>query len=230
MCTLSLVPLPDGLRVIFNRDELRSRPVALPPAVTEVAGQTMAYPMDPQSGGTWIGTNGAGLVLGVLNVSEGVRPLRPLYSRGHIIPALLEYERLREALRAAVRLEAWRFQPFRLVGAQDGWAGVLSSNGERLTLEEGPFDVPRLFTSSSLGDALVESPRRRLFEQMVLKDPRGWLEGQARFHAHQWPNHPELSVRMSREDAATLSRSLIDVNPDRIRFEYEALDAMPRAA
>ena len=85
-----------------------------------------------------------------------------------------------------------------------------------------------MFTSSSLGDAVVAAPRRRLFEQLVLADD-DWLRGQFRFHRHQWTRRPEISVQMAREDAATVSRTTIHVTTRAIDVDYEALDRHARA-
>jgi len=79
-----------------------------------------------------------------------------------------------------------------------------------------------MFTSSSLGDALVEPPRTRLFEQLVLADD-DWLRGQIRFHRHRWVRRPEISIDMAREDATTVSRTTIDVTSTTIELEYEPL-------
>jgi hypothetical protein len=51
MCTVSIVPTPDGCRVMCNRDERRTRAAARPPRTwpTEVSWAT--YPQDPVSGG-----------------------------------------------------------------------------------------------------------------------------------------------------------------------------------
>jgi hypothetical protein len=59
----------------------------------------------------------------------------------------------------------------------------------------------------------------------VLNAGDSWLDGQARFHAHRWPQRPELSVRMARRGARTVSRSVVDVDPAAIRFEYASLPA-----
>jgi len=79
-----------------------------------------------------------------------------------------------------------------------------------------------MFTSSSLGDVLVEPPRRELLERLVLA-AGDWLHGQARFHRHRWTSRPEISVNMAREDAATVSRTTIDVTSSTIDLAYESL-------
>jgi len=76
VCTVSIVPVVDGCRVMCNRDERRTRAVAQPPRTwpTEVSWAT--YPQDPVSGGTWIGVNDDGLVVALLNRMVGSAKLR----------------------------------------------------------------------------------------------------------------------------------------------------------
>jgi len=47
MCTVSIVPHRDGLRVVSNRDERRDRIEALEPSVTTLGRRTAAMPDNP---------------------------------------------------------------------------------------------------------------------------------------------------------------------------------------
>jgi hypothetical protein len=78
-------------------------------------------------------------------------------------------------------------------------------------------------TSSSLGDGLVEPPRRKLFNQMMRTSAAERLRAQDRFHAHTWPRRPELGVLMSRPDARTVSRTVCDIGPDGWAMTYEPI-------
>lgn len=223
MCTVSIVPTTDGCRVVCNRDERPTRPVARPPRAwpTEVSWAT--YPLDPVCGGTWIGVNDDGLVVALLNrtVGQGEPCLSPP-SRGSIVPALLECVSIAQALNAYDALDVQRFEPFRIVMAHRSIVAVIPGDAARSPAELFPLVTPVMFTSSSLGDAVVAAPRRRLFEQLVLADD-DWLHGQFRFHRHQWTRRPEISVQMTREDAATVSRTTIHVTSRAIDVDYEAL-------
>ena len=91
MCTLTIVPFDEGVRLVCNRDERRTRATALAPESHETQTGTAIYPIDPESGGTWIGANESGLVAALLNRTPGrarVSRLTPV-SRGIIVPALL---------------------------------------------------------------------------------------------------------------------------------------------
>src|SRR5262245_39809777 len=101
MCTVTILPEsvlsgshsrsadPVLWRVACNRDESRTRPAALPPAVTRIASRVAIMPTDPQAGGTWIGVNDARLVCSLLNVYDGGTSVERPLSRGTIIPRLL---------------------------------------------------------------------------------------------------------------------------------------------
>jgi uncharacterized protein with NRDE domain len=225
MCTVTVVPHDLGVRLLCNRDERRSRIPGVPPQVHELPGQRALFPVDPQGGGTWVGVNDSGLIVALLNLRPGVerRTTAPRRSRGQIVLELLRCTSARQAMTAAAALEAELFDAFRAVIVQKGELVVATSTGE------GPvgstwqrFEAPVMFTSSSLSDAIVEPARRHLFERMVLQRPIDWLEGQARFHDHQWKHQPEISVRMERPNALTVSRTQVDVTNRTRQLLYEA--------
>ena len=223
MCTVSIVPVVDGCRVMCNRDERRTRAVAQPPRTwpTEVSWAT--YPQDPVSGGTWIGVNDDGLVVALLNRMVGSAKRRTAaHSRGSIVPTLLSCPSIARAVKACDALDLSRFEAFRLVMAHRSTVAVVTGDGAHSSTELFPLLRPVMFTSSSLGDAIVETPRRQLFERLVLAGD-DWLRGQFWFHRHRWAGRLELSVQMSRPDACTVSRTTIDVTSRRIDLQYESL-------
>ena len=227
MCTVSAVPVPGGARLVCNRDEQRSRPAAVPPRWFSLAERHAVYPVDPISGGTWIAANDAGLVLILLNRSatSSRGRLAPPRSRGTIVPALIGHDRLVAAFAAASELRPNHFDPFQLVGVHGTSVAVATSDGHRLMKTFMRLEQPLMWTSSSLGDALVERPRRGLFDYLVADASVAERPAaQMRFHRHRWARSPELSVLMSRSDARTVSRTVIDSYRDRVEMRYEALE------
>lgn len=228
MCTVTIVPYLDGFRLACNRDERRDRPAATPPAVHRLPHGTATYPVDPVGGGTWIGVNDAGLAAALLNRTvqsvswPGASPLR---SRGLIIPGLLGCRSLMDALDIAAALDPAQFGLFRLALVQRMAAVVLSSDGKAISVDTLDLSRPVMLTSSSLGDAVVEAPRRLLFERTVATNEGPWLPAQARFHAHQWRSRPEISVTMERREARTVSRTLITVASDTMDVRYDPIGA-----
>lgn len=219
MCTVSVIALrAGGFRLVTNRDESPDRPAALPPAWRDLpgSGTRAVWPTDPAGGGTWVGAVAGGLVLTLLNVNDPEAPSPDpgrRTSRGTLIPALLALPDAPSAMEGLAGLELERFEPFRLVAAGPAEAGGVrilerAWDGSRLgaAVEHG---APACFASSGLGDDLVR-PRLELFREMLAPDPTD-PSAQEAFHAHRWPDRPEISVMMSRPGARTVSVTRVEV-------------------
>lgn len=229
MCTVSIVPREDGFRLLCNRDEQRSRPLAVPPQWHAADRFAATYPIDPQGGGTWIAVNNHGVAVALLNrhlpSNAGMNDVRAaglLRSRGEIPLRLLAARGIEDARAWALRIVAERYSPFLLLVVSFDRLLRIDGGGGRLAIDEQHLSVPMVFTSSSMGDALAERARLPLFHSLVTTSRDPWA-GQRAFHDHQWATLPELSVRMRRPDACTVSRTRVDVRSDRVTLDYEPL-------
>jgi len=157
------------LRVACNRDELLSRPIALPPQTMRFGSHEATLPIDPQSGGTWIALSSAGLVFTILNAKQGWMPdTKPPRSRGEIIPSLLHCSTVEEAIDQLSRIDAKLYGPFHmLIVGIDGGGEVMSDGRRVMRRRVLPERLPFMLTSSGLGDELVAAPRRELFDRMI---------------------------------------------------------------
>lgn len=219
MCTLTVIPLldhgrPVGFRLATNRDESPARALARRPERRRVGPVTALWPVDPVGGGTWIAATDRGVVLSVLNYNLTPPPALPaagLVSRGQIIPAVAEVSRAADAIKRLGSIDLACFAPFRLVVADR--AALLVAAWDRATLRVERRELgPACFASSGLGDHLV-APRLALFDE--------WLASRAltsavqdEFHRHEWPGRPEISVRMRRDGARTVSTTVVEVRRD----------------
>ena len=230
MCTVTIVPVGDGFRLACNRDERRDRAPALPPDVHQLTHQTAIFPVDPVGQGTWVGINGAGVVAALLNRTiDSAAPIdkSARRSRGLIIPCLLDCTSLMDALDISAALDPRDFDRFRLVVAQNTAAAIVTSDGVALSVERTKLSRPIMLTCSSLGDALVEGPRRRLFDKVFAGEERSWLRAQRRFHDHQWSSRRDISVKMERADATTVSHTVVTVSAGAIELRYRVESEKP---
>ena len=214
MCTVTVVPVDDGFRMAFNRDEHRDRAAALPPAVHRLGERRAIFPVDPLSGGTWIGVNDRGLVCALLNRTVDASAPRPTSarSRGLIVPALLECDSFETTRAAVARIDPSSFDLFRLVIVHRLTVATVASDGRQLAVDTHHLSEPLLWASSGLGDDLVDAPRRALFESRVRRRPRSeWVDAQTRFHRHRWRDRSHVSVLMNRATARTVSRTFVRV-------------------
>ena len=222
MCTVSAGLSPDGaaLRLVINRDERRLRMAARPPALFERDGVRAIWPVDQQSGGTWAAVTSHGLAFALLNASGQPAPIdstaEPL-TRGAIIPYLVAGEDIDDVERRFVSGPArWPCRPFKLVVAARDRVVLLTPGGAcELT-------APAVLSTSSLGDQLVDTPRRLLFEHLLETSDHAW-QAQDRLHRHAWPDRRHLSVLMSRADACTVSRTEILLTRERSELRYAAI-------
>jgi len=234
MCTVTAVPRlllaldPSSsdralLRVVCNRDELSTRPPALPPTQWAAGHRRAVMPIDPESGGTWIAANDAGLAFVLLNANPDMSIDAGNVSRGTIIPALVGCATISRALAHAQRIQVHRFAPFRLLildryESVDCWP-----DGARIRHRRSYLRHAILRTSSGLGDAIVAGPRRTLFRRMFsgAADAR---QAQDEFHRHRWSGREAVSVNMRRPDAATVSRTIIEVREASVRLSYQPIE------
>lgn len=227
MCTVTFVrSSSDRFALVVNRDESRRRSKAQSPILRHAGTRTLVMPIDPDGGGTWVGANNAGLVATLLNHHPSARPSGAAgansRSRGLIIPEVLASEELMEAQERLRHIDATQYRPFRLV-ISDG-ERIIESRSDGLdpsavVTAVRPALTTEFWTSSGLGDELVDTPRRTLFDQMMLSasDP---LAAQRAFHEHSWPDQPHLSVCMSRDTAWTVSRTEVIGDPHRLIMRY----------
>jgi hypothetical protein len=210
-----------------NRDESRQRPAAYAPFITRAGAQQVLTPQDPQGRGTWIAANSAGIAFAVLNVNSiPTTPSSRFRSRGLIIPALAAYSSIGDIASGVEDIRQEPFAPCRLLVADHDVVVVVSIGTGQREIEVFPVAQPLLFTTSSLGDVLVDGPRRLLFEQMIPSTAsaghtRDLAAQQDAFHAHRWRDRPAVSVHMSRPDACTVSTTVVEVSADEVRMVYQ---------
>jgi len=222
MCTLSIIPAEEGYLAGMNRDELLTRPPALPPSTFHRKGTDAAYPREP-SGGTWIACNSRGNLLALLNWNE-VDPWvlgNKSRTRGCVIPELI-YEAESSATDLLLRqMDLVGIFPFRLIGAfpkerifiEWQWDGL------RAIRLNYPWERRHWF-SSSLSDTQAKKVRSGVCDAAASKatvlDER-WLRSLHRSHT---PDPGPFSICAHRPDAASVSYTEIRHNDSRVSMDY----------
>ena len=236
MCTVTILPEsllsaanggaedPLRWRLACNRDESTTRLAALPPSITRIGSRLAIMPVDPESGGTWIGVNDAGLACSLLNIYSGARKVPAPISRGTIIPPLLRYGDVDSALMWAAQLQPGRYQPFRLLIVDGRELVECCSDGRTLRHRRQQLHDALIRTSSGLGDRLVARPRAALFRKFLAATSNK-IAAEDLFHLHQWRGREELSVRMRRADARTVSHTVIEIRERTVSLSYRPAEA-----
>jgi len=222
MCTLSYLLTDNGYELFFNRDEQRSRPIALPPKYYKNA----IYPLDPQGNGTWLAVNKYGLSLALLNYYQACESATNEYgsetkyvSRGQLIPYLMttitDIKHNNSVGALLQKLDLAIYQPFQLAIFPANLTKLTASvdfyqwDGKqlRLTQQQQPF------TSSGVNFAYVEKQRKNKFKQLICPN-NATREQFKNFHLSQ-ESEGSYSVNMERFDAKTVSISHICVEQNK---------------
>jgi hypothetical protein len=225
VCTASWLSRDGTLRLGFNRDELRSREPALPPEVRDGPAGRWIAPRDGRAGGTWIAASERGVVLALLNRSEGAPP-PGVASRGLLIPELLGATDADALVDALGRRDLAPFAPFRLLALWHGRdAGVVAGwNG--VALDAAELDAAAgLLCSSSLGDERVTATRGAVWERHRAGATSFDAAAHDAFHRDHAPEPSAWSVCMHRDDAQSVSFTAVEIGGGVVRLAYH--DAPP---
>ncbi|GAA61896.1 hypothetical protein P20652_3785 [Pseudoalteromonas sp. BSi20652] len=215
MCTLSYFLTDDGYELFFNRDEQKTREMAIAPIKHK---GNVIYPIDPQGGGTWLGVSHSGQTLALLNDYQSVFDITAVkYSRGLLIPHLLSNKL--PALSQLQNMDLSGYAPFKLCIFSDELS--LNNNHIAFVRWDGKqlidCQVESLATSSGVELETVTQKRKEQFKQLV--DVRHPVSEQFLAFHYSKAEQGQYGVNMQREDAMTVSISHIKVSKT-IRFNY----------
>ncbi|MEM7050600.1 MAG: NRDE family protein [Acidobacteriota bacterium] len=225
MCTVIWARRDGGYRLIFNRDELRTRRPAEPPRRRRVGERQVLAPIDGDRGGTWLAVNDCGWTVCLLNreVAPPAGGWGRRESRGWIVDGLADVRAFAGAAERLAAIEAQSFRPFTLLCvAADGSARVATSDGRGLSPLASPPQP--LLASSSFDEPAARAARQRLFLERLSK-AAGGAEADAAMTAFQRSHRPArgpLSPCMHRLDARTVSQCEVVIDGPRIALAYAA--------
>jgi len=221
MCSVSWLPHDTGYDLFFNRDEQRTRPTAELPSLQTEASTKYLSPKDPQGGGTWIFVNKHGLTTCLLNAyqQETSEPPQNPTSRGLLVKSLASCQR-RQDLEAKLQqlLQTHTYSPFYLL-ALDAHQQVSfwlwnSRNLQSIQAPALPF-----FTTSSQHPETVLNFRKNTATVAI---EQNGLNPETLKNLHMATGIPasEKTIKMSRQDARTVSFTQITVQPNLATMHY----------
>lgn len=229
MCTLTLAwqVFEDAPVVVAtNRDELLDRP-AEPPAVRDWEA-TVVAPMDREAGGTWLGYNEDGLLVGLTNRWTG-SSVESERSRGLLVREALGYESATDAVRFVEReLDERVYDGFNLVAADAEAALLVEYDGRRAvrTLSpgvhvvvnvgaDGTYDVPEARSEAGVEQANNADTVQAALRPEPGETSRSWLDRAASVLSDH-----EYGVCLHRESFGTRSSSLARLGTDDVSYRF----------
>ena len=232
MCTLALYfrcfdAYP--MVVAANRDEHFDRPSA-PPALMDGEPKIIAG-KDLRAGGTWLGVNAAGVMVGILNrhINGDALPATVARSRGALCMELLQSDSA-NAARQHIDADRYRYNPFTIVFADKQNAYVAYNDDPKIITQVLQPDL-HVFSSAvefDLNSVKAERAHQR-FAGLInplsknSKQPKEWLPKlQDILSDHSLgdgSDNPGDAICVHREASGTVSSSVIFLAHARSQFE-----------
>lgn len=224
MCTMTWFVKDDGYELFFNRDERLSRSQAELPSVMQarsVSGQEISYvsPTDADAGGSWIAANEFGVTVCLLNhyQFEQIETYKSWTSRGEIVRQFAITQDLVIAEQQFLALELDDYRAFRMfIIEPSGQNRLFVWDGHKPRIERN-VTTPK--SSSSVNAKNVKSIRKQLFRDLNLADQQD-TQAYLDFHSSHSPSKSKESVCMHRDDANTVSLSVVNIEANSVSFSY----------
>jgi hypothetical protein len=238
MCTVTYLPLSHGgFLLTSSRDEQTARPAALFPAICTRADQTIYFPQDPQSSGTWIAASSE-LTVCLLNGAFRAHKPKPPYrhSRGLVVLSVFDYPSLADWL---TDYSFDNLEPFTLVIVQSKPGEPLPSltgtnpveklreirwDGQSTHSRVLDPQTPALWSSATLYADAVAARRQQWFSDWIRQQLPGAFTRQTiqNFHKQAGAGDADNAVRMSRSNGLqTVSLTTIQHDSTQASMCYE---------
>lgn len=227
MCTVTYIPYRDKFFITSNRDESPVRKAKglisfHPPGKTEIH-----FPLDEESGGSWIALSESGKVACLLNGAFDSYVPAPSYrqSRGQVvIDAMLAVDQ--EEFMQDYDLQ--QIAPFTLLLFQKPSFSQLIWDGAERHITKLDMNEPSIWSSVTLYTQSVRQWRRSIFDEWISARKEFNREAIIEFHK-QTKGDPHNDLIMNRNDLVqTLSVTSIALQPDSGSILHMELDQTVR--
>jgi uncharacterized protein with NRDE domain len=163
MCSVIILLRPGHdwpVLIASNRDEMIDRPWS-PPARHWPDRPEVVAGKDDLAGGSWLGMNEPGLVVGMLNRRNTLGPQAGKRSRGELVLDALDFADGVDAVEMLQALDPEAYRPFNMVVADNRDAFWLRNLGDRIEAEPLPPGLS-MITASDRNDRSSARIRRYL--------------------------------------------------------------------
>jgi hypothetical protein len=210
MCTVTFIPKAGKTYITSNRDENPGRQSSGLISQHSPDSNTIHFPLDEASGGSWIALSETGRTVCLLNGAYEPFIPKPPYrlSRGQVVLAAVKADDTNTFL---LKTELTDIAPFTLLIYENSMLMQMVWDGEQKHIATLPFDEPRIWSSVTLYSPKIREWRKNLFEKWMSETKVIDRESIIAFHRMANDN-PENDFVMNRNDIVkTLSVTSIVV-------------------
>lgn len=226
MCTVTFIPQGSaGYILTSSRDEKTTRPSATPPFIEKNPGYEVAYPRDPQGGGTWIGSdsrnNSVCLLNGAFRIHKPQYPYR--HSRGLVVLDFFKFGNLFDFIDF---YDLNNIEPYTLVIVHDYRIFEFRWDGTQRTLKNMAFSEPRIWSSVTLYHEKIIKKRESWFQSWLHGKSSITVEEVLDFHIFAGEGNKEIDILMEKDELLrTISiTSVLNLQNESIMFYKDLLN------
>jgi len=222
MCTVSFIPKDKGFYLAMNRDEKRSRPIALPPRIVRVASRRAIFPREP-NGGSWIAVNDAGVCLALINWHRIQRnPVDEIAGRGQVTVHLVSATSSDDIADAMMGIKLRELRPFRLITIVPAERVMTEWRWDLQLLTSCRHEWERKhWFSSGFDETTAELERSCVCDAAHEEKSRDGLASLRVLHRSHAPERGPFSICMHRADAVTVSYTEVVVSTECVLMRYK---------
>jgi len=219
MCSLSWFQTSQSIVICFNRDEQRKRSIAKLPQVYSNNDCKVLMPLDRDAAGTWLIVNEQAICICLLNLYENelkeervVVELGEKRSRGLLVRELSDVNDFESFNQRLINKDLMLYLPFRLVFISLLEKYQFVWDGKKLERQE----LSSFTSSTSYLSSKVLQKRQEHFAEIAEMTKESLIN----LHSKHSKGGDEYSICMHRDDAKTVSMSLIEINHKEINYQY----------
>jgi len=199
MCTVSFIPLKNGVILTSNRDEHISRGIGQYPEFYMLDGRKLAFPKDAKAGGTWFISNEKGdtgvLLNGAFEKHIPIPPYRK--SRGLVLPELFQETSPFEAMK---QYDFSGIENFTIILWERVQLREIKWDGKKLKAKNHNPRQAHIWSSVTLYDNDMINERHGWFSNWIASQAHVTQQNILNFHSNTQTENKEFGLRISRNN------------------------------
>lgn len=221
MCTVSFIPVKNGVILTSNRDEHISRGIAKFPEFYVLNGRKLAFPKDAKAGGTWFISNDQGDTGVLLNGAFEKHLPDPPYrkSRGHVLSELFQQASPFEALK---QYDFSGIENCTIILWEEEQLREIKWDGKKLTVKNHDPSQAHIWSSVTLYDNNMINDRHGWFHSWEASQTQINQQNILHFHSNTQAENKEFGLRIARNNKiSTTSITSLCIQNQKAHFYHK---------
>lgn len=221
MCTLTYIPVNnEGYLLTLGRDELLRSDMTTPPIEKKINGHNHLFPVEPVTGGTWIGISENDRAVCVIRGGKNKYQTRHPNGQalGQLIPVFFCYDSFK-AFYKDYRLDD--LEPFTMIAIEKGKVTGLFREPDKIIVEEPDPRKAAIYSSANLFSNKEILERTVKFGMWINSHPEAGFDDVLELHdSYRIDREGPVRINSGRDLLSIVSITCVIRNPDSFEMTY----------